>query len=140
MINSAFLQKNWKTILTIIVVAILVIIIYRNWYKIKRLFQSRDLDLEPGENLNISPERTKYLENLASLIYTDIYDTPFGGHTNKLYEEANALTDNELLFVSRYYKRQLSSGAWLYDDIDDEIFTTSVDTKLMAHLAKIGER
>lgn len=138
--NIAFLQKNWKTILTIIVVIILVIIIYRNWYKIKRLFQGRDLDLEPGENLNISPERTKYLENLAILIYADIYDTPITGHKSSLYEEANALTDNELLFVSRYYKRQLSSGVWLYDDLEDEVFASDVDTKLMTHLAKIGER
>lgn len=138
--TAAFIQKNWKTILTIVVILVLVVIIYRNWYKIKRLWQSRDVDLEPGENLNITAERTKYLENLASLIYTDLYDTPISGHKTNLYDQANALTDNELLYLSRYYKRQLSSGVWLYDDINDDVFASDVDTKLMAHLAKIGER
>lgn len=137
-----FIKANWKTIVIIILIIIALIIIYRNWYKIKRLFQPRNINLETGENISISPERKLFIENLASLIYKDIYDTPASGHTTELYNQANALTDNELLYLSRYYKRQLSSGEWLYDDIDDEVFSwgNNSDTNLLAHLAKIGER
>jgi hypothetical protein len=136
-----------KTILsnkyTWIIIAIIIILylLNKNWYRIKSLWQPRDIDLETGESLNIPQQRKLEIEAIARLLYTDIYDTPFTGHTVSVYEQALTLTDNELLYLSKYYKRNLTQGSWLWTDINNEVFAfTDVNTKLQLRLSKIGEK
>ncbi len=95
---------------------------------------SVDVDTE------VSERRKKRIRRLGDKLYDDIYDTPLTGHTYSYYEKANDLDDNELLFLARYYIG-ITKGSSLFEDVDDEAFSlfSDVDTKLMNHLAIIGE-
>lgn len=139
----AFLNKYKWQILIIVGVLVLIYVLRRNWYKIKAFFQPVDVDLEGG-GTSISPQREIELKALAKNIYTDLYDTPFGGlyafHDLALYKQADALTDVELIYLAKYYKRSLSAGNTLYEDIDSDYFSGDEGTKLMSHLSKVGER
>lgn len=126
------------------VIAIFLIwLISRYWDKIKTIFQPADIDYEEGEPKTISKNRQKELKDFASELYEAIYATQNVGVTYRenRFVAANELSDNELRFVSKYYRKSLTKGAWLYTDIDNEVMpTTSVDENLMAHLSKIGEK
>lgn len=143
----AFVAKYKWWILGIILAIIIVLYLRRNWYKVRHIFQPRDIDIETGESINISEQRKAQLETLARDLYDDIYDTPINylgivSHTKELYTKADALSDNELLYLARYYKRYLANGNSLWMDIDDE-YSSPFDnymTSLQAHLSKIGER
>lgn len=137
-----FIVKYKWQIITIIAVIVLIYYLRKNWYKIKNFFAPRDVNVEPGENLDLTTQEENELKALAKAIYTDLYDTPvFGGHDIQLYKQADALSDNKLIFLATYYKRFLSSGNSLYEDIDSDYFaTTNVNTVLLAHLSKVGER
>lgn len=136
-----FLNKYKWVIIGIIITIVIIIVLRRNWYKVQHLLHPRDINFETGENLQISEQRKDIIENLAQKLYKDLYDTSVaGGHNTDLYKQALALTDNELLYLSRFYKRYVTNGNTLYEDIDDDYFPlTDVNTKLMAKLAKIGE-
>jgi hypothetical protein len=144
------LSLTTKIIIVILVLLVLYWIFYVEIPAIKlKYFQPKSIDLQPGETVDISETRKRYLQNLASRLYDNIYSTltfeggnlANSGHPAELYNEANALTDNELLYLSGYYKRYLSNGATLYSDIDGEYFFFSdAGKQLMAHLSKIGER
>lgn len=124
----------------IVIAIVLLVMTYRNWDRIIRFFQKRDIDFEPGEGINISDIRKKQIQSIAERIYNDIYDTPFIGHNISPYEDALALTDNELLFLSTYYRKSLTRGTSLKDDIQSEVYTfTDVNNKLIQRLNKIGE-
>ena len=120
------------------VVAVIIILVNRNWYKIQRLFQPSDVNLEPGEPGYIAPEKKTELENLAQSLYNSIY----GSHDNQVYDTALNLSDNELKYVSKFYRKNITQGTWLYTDIDDEVFSpwNDRDVRLMARLSKIGEK
>lgn len=142
-----FFRNNWKWIVLLIIAIFLILYIRRNWYKIKRVFQVRDITLEPGEPEEVPVDREPYLKGLASQIYEDIEDTSFFGHKTAVYKELNALSDTELLYVSKYYKRYISGGDTLYEDIEgenflfvDDVSEYGIDTKVLTRLAKIGER
>ncbi len=129
----------------VIGVIILGLIARNKWDDLSRWFQPGDIDVEPGgasSTKDIPDSRKVELKALANLLYADIYDTPFwGGHTISLYEEANDLPDIQLKYLSEYYRKKLTRGNWLEEDIDGELFTTSdINTRLMAHLAKIGQK
>jgi len=123
----------WIAIITII----LIVVLNRNWYKIKRLFQPSTLHSEPNEG-PLTEDRQQELESIASALYNSIY----GSHDNEAYERALNLTDTELKYMSKFYRRQITQGNWLYTDIDDEIFSpwNDRDKRLMAKLAAIGEK
>ena len=123
-------------------IIILLLILKRYWYKFERFFQRTDIDLAPGETGNLTIDKKSDLKDLASRLYSDIYDTPITGHTTQLYKDANSLTDTELKYMAKYYRQHLTQGIYLYEDVNDEVFNifTNVDSKLMAHLAKVGEK
>lgn len=137
--------KNKKVvyaIIAIIVAFLLYLIIRKYWQQIALFFQPADIDWEPGESKVIPQARKAELKGLAADLYSDIYDTPTSGHTNSLYIEADNLSDNELQWMAEYYRKQLTQGVYLYTDVDNEWFglAYNFDTKLMAHLAKVGEK
>lgn len=152
------IQKFSSLDIKVKIVIIVAIILFLIWFfrselpKLELYFQPRSITLQPGENVTIADTRKKYIENLANQLYNNIYSTLTdysspdgslleGGHSPELYNEANALTDNELLYLSNYYKQYLSNGNTLYADIGNEYFFFSdAGTKLQAHLSKIGER
>lgn len=144
-----FIKTYKKEIIIVLTIIILVWFIRREWPVISLWFQPRNITLQPGENPTISDTRQAYLKNLASLVYTDLNDAniltciPFrvGCVTPSLYTEVNAVTDNELLFLSDYFKQYLSGGTTLYSMLNSTDFTdSSTKTPLLSHLAKIGER
>lgn len=139
-----FLMKYRKPIIWTIVGLVVFFIARKNWWRVKALIQPRVINTENGKT-TVSPGREPYLHQLADKIYQDIHDTPFTGHTESLYKEANALSDVELLYLSRYYKRSLTSGDTIYSDLQNEwfaIFGSTYDAvnALANHLSKIGEK
>ena len=136
---ALFFKHNWKWIVLLLIAILLIAYIRRNWYKFSQLFHPRDIDLEPGETLEITPEREKYIESIAQRLYSDIYNTPWTGHNGDIYEEALGLTDNELFYMTKFYKRSVSGGNSLAEDIQGELYPfTDSPTTLMARLNKIG--
>jgi hypothetical protein len=129
-------RSKWFWI--IVGLILLLLILRRNWYMIRGWFQPSDIDGQQGPP---DASRLPYLKALANSLYVDIYDTPLSGHTYEIYEEALELPDNELKYVSKYYRQHITSGVWLYEDIDNEGFSlwTNIDTQLMAKLSKVGE-
>lgn len=141
---KTFLIKYRKVIIWIIIGLVVFFVIRKNWWKIKSWIQPRDLNVEGGQT-TVEPSRKPYLDALAKKLYDDIYNTPLTGHTEALYKEADVLSDVELLSLSRFYKRSLTQGVSLYEDINNERFSpfgSTIDAagSLMAHLSKIGER
>lgn len=116
---------------------ILVIILNRNWYRITRLFQPSNIVVEPDES-KLTSERKTQLEAIAR----DLYNSIYGTSDNKAYDAALNLTDSELKYMSKYYRRSVTQGTWLYTDIDNEVFMpwNDRDTRLMAKLSEIGEK
>lgn len=136
-----FIKDNKKIIIVIIVVIVAFFVIRNYLPQIKLYFQPKNIDLQPGESVEISETRKRYLESLAGRVYADIYSTStFTGHDDSVYIEANAVTDNELLYMAGYYKKYLSSGVSMWQDIDDEAYLIQSPTDLQQHLSKIGER
>lgn len=137
---SLFIRNNWKWILLLVIALILILYIRRNWYKFSHLFTPRNIDLEPGESEVISEQRKRQIESIAQKLFTDIYNTPYSGHNGDVYKEALSLTDNELLYLAKFYKRSVSGGNTLYADIDSQWYVwIDSPTTLMARLNKIGE-
>ncbi len=117
--------------------------INKYWNEIKRFFQRSDVDLEPGESKLISSDRKVELKAFAGELYQAIYATQNVGvsYREDKFAEAVDLSDNELRYVSKYYRKSLTKDNWLYDDIDDETMPfTSIDEELMARLTKVGEK
>ena len=131
-----------RVIIGIVIAFILYLFIRKYWHRIVLLTQSSDIDWEPGESKVIPNAREAELKGMAADLYSDIYDTPTTGHTNSLYIDANDLSDNELKYLAKYYRKQLTQGTYLYTDVDNEWFglAYNFDTRLMVHLAKIGEK
>lgn len=132
-----FLNKYKWWIIAIILAIIIFIIVRRNIYKLKGKFAPRDINLEKEP----TDERKSYLEGLARRLYKDIYDTSFlTGHDGDLYKEADGLSDSELLYMSRFYKRYLTLGNSLDSDIQSQWYPFAGGvTELQSHLHKIGE-
>jgi len=129
------LSNKWFWIAILIIV--LIIVLNRKWYKIKRLFQPSTIHSEPDEE-PLTEDRQQKIESIATALYNSIY----GSHDNEAYDRALNLTDTELKYMSRFYRRQITQGTWLYTDIDDEVFSpwNDRDKRLMTKLAAIGEK
>ena len=115
-----------------IALAVLLLLLILNKYKgeIRRYFQSSDIDIEPGETKKISNARKIELKAMAADLYSDIYDTPLSGHTHALYKDADDLSDTELQFLAKYYRKSLASGTYLFTDIKNEAFSIFLKTDL----------
>lgn len=138
-----------------IILLLLIILIYYlvkkygGWLKYK--FQSSDINYKPGETPNNAGYTAgggdigagkEYIERIAGDLYSDIYDTPFTGHSYTPYIQALGLSDNDLKYLADHYKKYLTKGNSLFEDIDNEIFApgVSLDSDLMARLTKIGAK
>lgn len=144
-------------IIFIVVLVILLIIIWRRYgYKVKNIFQTKEITtstvtLQNGQVVTVSgigdlpqSQRT-YLEDLANKIKNDIYGLNWlGVRDTKIYEEANALSDVEIDYLATYYKRQLTSGTSLYEDMNNEYTSYFQDNtgfrNLINKLAKTGNK
>lgn len=134
-------------------IIILIIIIISQWSNIRSWFkkktQKEDITLTEDEIVRLeefgsalSNDTKDRLKQLAQLLHSDIYDTPISGHDHDLYTQALNLTDTELKFMAEYYRKYISGGVYLEEDIDNEIFSpfTNIDSRLMAKLSTIGEK
>lgn len=152
--------KSLPPIYQIIIIVILAIIIIWavNHFKdqLKSLFQSRKVDYQEGENAlnqgyNISKGK-QYIQNIASEIYSDIYDTPvepswigvpYAKHDLTPYKLALQLSDSDLLYLADYYDKYITKGTSLFKDMDSEYYIGDVSSyanDLKARLSKIGKR
>ena len=78
------------------------------------------------------------LEKIAQ----NLYDSIYGSSDDAAYDAALNLTDNELKYMSKFYRRSVTQDNWLYTDVDDEVFSpfNDRDKRLMSRLAAIGEK
>lgn len=137
-------MTNKTKLIIIISLLITVVIIFRRtdlWTRIKRLFLKKyvNYDCKP-DSLRVDDDRKQYLEALASKIYSDIYNTSvLFGHDCDVYEEANALCDEELIYVAQHYRKSLTRGISIKSDLETQ-FTLACDFDIfIAHLSKVGE-
>lgn len=129
----AWIVRNKRTIITIIVIIILLFIIKTNWYKIRKLLNPQAEDnvpealQDPNQPDGISPARKIYIEGIASDIYNDIDGWSWypGSHDYEPYASANALYDDEIQYLGKYYRDYLSKGSKLSDEIDAEYYQWS---------------
>lgn len=140
---KAILSNKW---FWIILGAIILLIILRKYggsviQSLKNLISPENIDFAPGEPVILSKQREEEIRAIGDLISADIEDTPVGSRNVAAYEAANALTDNELKFLAKYYKTLDSDEYGLWKAIDSETYYFSAATeanKLKSRLAKIG--
>lgn len=151
----------WYAVIAIVIF----IIVVRQWGNItdliKKWTQPSDVNIQEGEPLvdkEVGKEiittkggdvltrkeaKEKQLEFLADEIYKSIYASASYPtfYRDEVLKQINQVTDTELKYISKYYKKFLTQGTWLYTDIDDEVMPhTSIDETVMARLSKIGQR
>lgn len=139
------LKNKWFWIVLATIVGIM--LIRRHWWKIRRTFKPKDIDLKEGETATgkIPEYRRNVITEVAQQIRNDIYDTSVLGHNYAPYQEAEEkFTDKELNYLANYYKKQLSDkNNSLYEDIDSQYYTqfyrTNYPAKLKTRLKKIGQ-
>lgn len=135
---TGILKNKWFW--TVVVLIILLLVLRRNWSRIKNLFQR---DFGDYGDYKIDKEAKTRLQELAENLYSQIYSNFSVGidKRSKYMTDAMALTDTELKWLARYYRTALTKGTCLFKDIDEEWMPVdSVDEELMARLAKIGEK
>ena len=138
------LSPRAKLILIIVLAIVLVVIVRRTNIiaTIKRWFTPRYIDYNctpASATGKVSPDRTAYLDSIAQKIYDDIYNTPYTGHDCTLYQTANALCDEELVYVAEQYRKALSRGTSIVQDLQTQ-WTLLCDFDIfIAHLQKVGE-
>lgn len=139
------LKDKTKWIFILVIVGIFFIVSRKaDWAgKIDQaLFSPTDIDHSCGD-AKVSEDRKTFLKDMAGRIYTDIYNTPLFGHDCSVYTEANALCDEELIYVADYYKKYLTSGVSIYSNLSgwngEYTLFCDFDT-LKAHLSRIGQR
>lgn len=133
------LQKHKKVIL-IIVVAIVLVILYKKFgWKIGRFFGGSVGNPMP-EGQEISDSAKVELQSLSKLIYNDIYDTSIWGHDYDPYNSLKAKYDEEIIFAAKYYKNSLADGNSMAADIYTQYYTTSDDAlNLRLKLKELGQ-
>lgn len=130
------LKPLYKIIIVVVLALLIISIIKKYGDQLSSFFQSRKINYGPGENAGNQgyqagggdPTKGKsFIENLADNIYRDIYETPWSGHNSTYYEEANTLSDSDLLYMADYYKEFLTKGVGLFEDMDNESYTVFTD-------------
>lgn len=129
------LKSKWFWIAIFIIIASLVARKY--WWKVEEMFARPDVS-DPGES--ISNERKEDLKLLAQLIFEDL-ETTFWITPTENIKTASQLTDVELLYLAKFYKKYITRGKSLRKDVDEEMFSLSdkTDVTLIARLSKLGE-
>ena len=133
----------WMTVGAII----LIVVTKKIWNKVSDSFQA---DFGEYDDPALQPERKDELEELARDTHTKIYEVEFGIGSlgwggSALGEEdliaLDELTDRELKYVAKFYKRALTRGVSLYKDIHREWLPfTDMDEIVMVRLAQIGQK
>ncbi len=152
--NSLSLQ--WKIII-IIVALLIVFYLYRKYSsRIQNLFQTKDINpeqitLPSGEVITVNtaadlPQSQKILlEGLAARLKKDIYGLNFlGFRDTEVYAEVAVLSDVEIDYIADHYKRYLTKGPSLYEDMSEENYSLFQDNEgfknLLIKLEKTGNK
>lgn len=155
--NWFFNLSTRNQIIIIIFIVLILIFLYRRYgYRIKNLFQPKEINKETiklinGQIVTVSsqadlPQSQKtYLENLAGRIKKDVKGTnALGYRDSAVYKEAAGLSDVEIDYMASYYKRYLTSGVSMYEDMSDEWLSYFQDNSgfndLLIKLEKTGNR
>lgn len=104
----------------------------------KKLFQ-RSYGSE-GTDPELTEGDKRALEALAQDTYDAIYSV--GGMGEGSLNKLLALNDRSLIYLAEYYKKALTRGNTLYQDIDDEVVWTAftdADEKIMARLKAVKQ-
>jgi len=138
-----FLQKNKKQVLIGIIIIIGLFLLKRNWHKIAAFLnpaaRRNNPDSVAGE---VPQDRKNLLEDLAGKIYNDIQSTSIWGHNAGLYSSALSYYDDELVYMAKFYKNQLSSGNSLYSDMSDQWYVNDsydYSGQLYTKLSELGQ-
>jgi len=122
-------------------VAILIALLLakKYWNKLAGSFQADYGDYDDGA---LQEARKNELEGLANELYTAMHDISFGSALDDDHLlQLDQLTDRELKYVARFYKRAITRGVSLYQDINNEWMPfTDLDEMIMARLAQIGQK
>lgn len=127
-------------------IVVLLLLLYHNWPFIKnKIFSQPVINFNPGEptgltgGSGIPAYRQSQLQALAQNVYADIWHTPWSGHDHTAYiSVTEGTTDNELIYLAKYYK-QLTGGTNLWTDTDDQWFLGKDGSNLQTRLAAIGQ-
>ncbi len=135
---NALLKNKYFWIVILGLLAI--ILLKRNWYKIKNVFKPRviDTDLDSAGNVyTLSDTRKAYIHTIGTDLRKDLVGG-FSVHDKALYQKALDLRDAELMELSTWYRK--AYGVSLYADISADFFIfESWGDELKDKLTKIGE-
>lgn len=107
---------------------------------IRRLFTVRHIDYNcTPAGSKLTAQRQQYLDGLAAQLYSDIYNTPYTGHNCTLYDTVNALCDEEVAYIGKHYRTELTRGNSLVSDMSTQWTVLCDFDSLTAHLQKVGE-
>lgn len=149
------LSKMWQVVVVILLL-LFVIYLYRQYgYKLKSLLQTKDIKTstvvdENGDIIVVSSQSDltesmkNNLQDLAGRIKQDIYGINIT-HDMDLYKKAAALSDAEIDYLASYYKRNMTNGTSLFEDMDNELVSCYVQdcsgwNDLFTKLQKTGNR
>jgi len=149
------LSFQWKIIL-VVIVALVIFYLYRKYSSsIKNLFQPKDISKQQvvladgsvitvGSSSDLPSSQKEILKSLAEEIKTDIYGLNFT-HKMEAYKRASSLSDVEINYMADYYKRNLTNGVSLYEDMNNEAYSCFVQDcsgvkDLLVKLEKTGNR
>ncbi len=95
----------------------------------------------------ITESQQQVLRNLAVRLHQDIYDTPWCWtlmktcHTIEYYNQANALSDTDLVWMAQYYRNNVATSS-LYNDLKSESFISvysPIQERLLNRLVQNGQ-
>lgn len=146
----------WQKVLLILAIILLIIYIYRRYSsQLRNIFQKKEIEpttvtLQNGQTVTLTTisdlpdSQKKYLENLAGQLRDDIYGINVT-HNMDLYKQASVLSDVEIDYLAQYYKRTLTNGNSLWEDMDNELVSCYVQDctgwkALVLKLEKTGNR
>lgn len=154
---------NWfnslTTIQKVLVIAgviLLIVFLFRRYSsQLRNIFQKKEIEpvtvtLQNGQTVTLTtiadlPDtQKKYLEDLAGKIRDDIYGINIT-HNMDLYKEGSVLSDVEIDYLAQYYKRNLTNGNSLWQDMSDELVSCYIQDctgwkALNIKLEKTGNR
>lgn len=144
-------------LVVIVIILLIVLYLYRKYATdIKNLFQPKEITpsnviLPDGSVIYVAttsdlPQSIKLnLEADASDLKKDIYGLNTGGYRDSaLYTKVSGLSDVEIDYLADYYKRYLTNGTSLYEDMSGEQLSWFQDNagfkNLLIKLEKTGNR
>jgi len=139
------IRNKWVWIgLGLIVVIIILRRVLPDMDIIRSRYGRKHGDWQPGQEGSlfdhsggISDRRKGELETLAENMHKNIYST--FGNARPVITKLLVLNDNELNYLAKYYKKELTRKNSLALDIDDEIlWDTDKDEELLQRLYKLG--